>query len=201
MTSAITTTYRGWKFRSRTEARWAVAFNEYEIDFEYEYEGFELPSGRYLPDFWLPQVGMFAEVKGREFTVNELMLAADLAEHSDHPVLLLEGTPELAAYWAINPLKQWEYVLSTLPPDMADNNCGLTKLPSGRSVYATDYVPFSVSAYHLSEGRFFSGSGASFSDGFPRPSPLSEEEVDTGPIKAARSARFEHEDRERMADV
>lgn len=49
---AIETEYNGYKFRSRLEARWAVFFDALGVEYEYEPEGFELPSGkRYLPDF------------------------------------------------------------------------------------------------------------------------------------------------------
>ena len=49
---AIQTTYRGCRFRSRLEARWAVFFSELGLAWEYEPEGYELPSGKYyLPDF------------------------------------------------------------------------------------------------------------------------------------------------------
>lgn len=59
MIKAIETRYDGHKFRSRIEARWAVFFNSMDIQYLYEPEGFELPSGdRYLPDFYLPGVGM-----------------------------------------------------------------------------------------------------------------------------------------------
>ena len=49
---AIDTSYKGFLFRSRLEARWAVFFDALGLDWEYESEGFELPDGtRYLPDF------------------------------------------------------------------------------------------------------------------------------------------------------
>ena len=61
---AITTRYKGYSFRSRLEARWAVFFDHLKIRWEYEPEGFELGNGlRYLPDFWLPDVGIWVEVK------------------------------------------------------------------------------------------------------------------------------------------
>lgn len=48
----IETIYNGYRFRSRLEARWAVFFDELGVQYEYEPEGFEMPSGnRYLPDF------------------------------------------------------------------------------------------------------------------------------------------------------
>jgi hypothetical protein len=49
---AIPTSYKGFLFRSRLEARYALFFDELGLKWEYEPEGFELPGGvRYLPDF------------------------------------------------------------------------------------------------------------------------------------------------------
>jgi hypothetical protein len=51
-------------FRSRLEARWAVFFDACGIKYEYEPEGFDLGNGvYYLPDFYLPEVKMYVEVK------------------------------------------------------------------------------------------------------------------------------------------
>ena len=61
---AIETIYKGYRFRSRLEARWAVFFDKMGIKFEYEKEGYEKGDYRYLPDFYLPQYGMHVEVKG-----------------------------------------------------------------------------------------------------------------------------------------
>ncbi len=48
----IETTYRGYRFRSRLEARWAVFFDAVALKWEYEPEGFVLPDKTwYLPDF------------------------------------------------------------------------------------------------------------------------------------------------------
>jgi hypothetical protein len=61
----IETVYNGYRFRSRLEARWAVFFDALGIEYEYEPEGFELPSGkRYLPDFYLPDDDVWVEIKG-----------------------------------------------------------------------------------------------------------------------------------------
>lgn len=69
---AIETSYRGYRFRSRLEARWAVFFETLGVKWEYEPEGFELPDGdRYLPDFRLlggaygGHNDLWVEVKGR----------------------------------------------------------------------------------------------------------------------------------------
>ena len=64
MIKAIETTYKGYRFRSRTEARWAVFFDALGIRWEYEKEGFDLgEAGWYLPDFWLPDINTWVEVK------------------------------------------------------------------------------------------------------------------------------------------
>lgn len=60
---AIETKYKGYRFRSRLEARWAVFFDALGVKWEYEPEGYELSTGWYLPDFWLPDFGFFAEIK------------------------------------------------------------------------------------------------------------------------------------------
>ena len=69
---AIETYYKGYRFRSRLEARWAVFFDACGAGWEYEPEGFVLNDGTcYLPDFLLHSVGgrmrgadLYVEVKG-----------------------------------------------------------------------------------------------------------------------------------------
>ncbi|QUH01420.1 hypothetical protein HUO13_11910 [Saccharopolyspora erythraea] len=100
---SIETEYAGYRFRSRLEARWALAFDELELEFAYEPDGFVLPwrfreqwyprasKFRYLPDFFLPDLGLWAEVKGR-FTAHDhtktINGAAALSE-SGNDVLVL----------------------------------------------------------------------------------------------------------------
>ena len=63
---AIETIYRGHRFRSRLEARWAVFFDAARIEWAYEPQGFEKDGDRYLPDFRV-SIGnrdIWAEVKG-----------------------------------------------------------------------------------------------------------------------------------------
>ena len=60
----IETFYNGYRFRSRLEARWAVFFDVGNIEYEYEPEGYVLSDGTYyLPDFYLPKLDAFVEVK------------------------------------------------------------------------------------------------------------------------------------------
>jgi len=72
---AIETIHKGYKFRSRLEARWAVFFDYMNYCWEYEPEGFEgeCSNGdyvKYLPDFKLYPMGkdqsyyFWVEVKG-----------------------------------------------------------------------------------------------------------------------------------------
>jgi hypothetical protein len=67
----IETFFKGYHFRSRLEARWAVFFEEIGFDWTYEPEGFELPSGAwYLPDFLIKNnkhcYDYFYEIKPKE---------------------------------------------------------------------------------------------------------------------------------------
>lgn len=63
---AIETRYAGCHFRSRLEARWAVFFDHLGMPWEYEPQGYETSAGRYLPDFNLPEQGLYVEVKGND---------------------------------------------------------------------------------------------------------------------------------------
>lgn len=73
----IETVYRGVRFRSRLEARWAVFFDTLGIPWEYEKEGYRVGSNRraYLPDFWLPEQRSWVEVKGSVDALDFQLLA------------------------------------------------------------------------------------------------------------------------------
>ena len=60
----IETVYKGYRFRSRLEARWAVFFDSLSIPYVYEPEGLNIGGVYYLPDFYLPDCNQFFEVKG-----------------------------------------------------------------------------------------------------------------------------------------
>jgi hypothetical protein len=79
MIKAIETRYKGYRFRSRLEARWAVFFDRLELDWEYESEGFDLGEfGYYLPDFkvFTPQgKEIWYEVKPRGEAYSEKFAA------------------------------------------------------------------------------------------------------------------------------
>lgn len=94
---AIETEYKGHLMRSRLEARWAVFFDALGINWLYEPQGFELPSGeRYLPDFQLPDHDMWVEVKGSEELVrdDEAKLAEAAHNLEGNGLLMLGPIPD-----------------------------------------------------------------------------------------------------------
>jgi hypothetical protein len=159
---AIETRYNGYRFRSRLEARWAVYFDADGIKWDYEVEGFQLRSGLYLPDFWLPQVKMYAEVKPAEFFPHELQKARELTEASGFPVLLLDGPPDVRSYFA------WD----------ADRD------------HYEDYTVSSYHGYNTDEGRFYSTAGGVWPT--PARGRDVDGILNLSSIAAARGARFEH---------
>lgn len=119
----IETIYNGYKFRSRLEARWAVFFDALGVKYEYEPEGFLLPSGkRYLPDFRVKCWGtrgkiesepfdLYIEVKGNMTEsdyarIREFSGITDGKEYCyiENPVLIVGNIPEKgkSAYYTDN---------------------------------------------------------------------------------------------------
>lgn len=68
---AIETRYNGYRFRSRLEARWAVFMDTLGVRYEYEVQGFNMNGLAYLPDFYLPDLNSWLEVKGVQITEND----------------------------------------------------------------------------------------------------------------------------------
>lgn len=98
---AIPTRYRGCRFRSRLEARWAVFFDHLGIGWQYEPQGFHIGGHSYLPDFLL-ECGTWVEIKGHEDALDyQLMRVATLAlpqmpaVDERGPKLLILGQPPL----------------------------------------------------------------------------------------------------------
>jgi hypothetical protein len=89
---SIPTKHAGVVFRSRLEARWAVFFGAVGIRWFYEYEGFQLKySGWYLPDFWLPDLNTWIEIKPVTPTEQEAEKCSELAIATGHRAILLSG--------------------------------------------------------------------------------------------------------------
>lgn len=169
---AIETEYKGYRFRSRLEARWAVFMDELDIDWQYEPEGFNTPSGPYLPDFFLrfrpdshdaaryPGAGYWLEVKPREPSEDELAKLLAVCAATNHSGYIVAGQP-------------WEYRAWTLHRSGRVSEL----LASGRS-RALDNLGMDV---HW--GRF---SRASDNPSFAKTA---------GPAIRCRAARFEHGER------
>jgi len=87
----IQTRYNGYRFRSRLEARWAVLLDTLGLQWEYEPQGFVLGADAYLPDFWLPVMQVWLEVKPRNPNEREVRVARALADESQRPVAIVNG--------------------------------------------------------------------------------------------------------------
>jgi hypothetical protein len=107
----IETHYKGYRFRSRLEARWAVFFDALGLAWEYEPEGFELGDGlRYLPDFRVRypecdnngKVFQWFEVKGdlRGVTSNEWLKMYRF--HQQEELHILDEAPDCRMYLTVN---------------------------------------------------------------------------------------------------
>lgn len=121
MNGAIETVYKGCRFRSRLEARWAVFFDALGVEWEYEPQGFEKQmawggSVRYLPDFYLPRTETWVEVKGslsledtmkmRHMVVSRSPLPGldDSANSEGRGLLVLGPIPEFQNVWPAHTL-------------------------------------------------------------------------------------------------
>lgn len=123
----IQTQYRGYLFRSRLEARWAVFFDACGVEWEYEPEGYRFENGIcYLPDFLLHDVQLggygsdsdisdirrlYVEVKGQmtQADSEKIMgfykagITGRWPAISENPVLVVGNIPAgatLAEMWA-----------------------------------------------------------------------------------------------------
>lgn len=95
MIQALPSYWKGTLFRSRTEARWACFFDAVGLKWEYEPEGYKLGDGTpYLPDFWLPEMQMWVEVKpGTGATPSEREKVQGLVVGTQSRCLILGGAP------------------------------------------------------------------------------------------------------------
>lgn len=121
------------------------------IEWRYEPEGYDLGAhGWYLPDFWLPQVKMFAEVKPYKFAryEDEIEKLAELVRRTGHDVCLFWDTPDHDQVFYLTGHYQYGELVS--------------------AEVARDDLLFSERPRWLDEGRFFSSSGCE-TNNFPWP--------------------------------
>ena len=186
---AIDTRYAGCLFRSRLEARWAVAFDVLGLQWEYEPEGFELSDGaRYLPDFWLPQVNGGCWIEVKPFTPGSGFCVDPKAEAFGRSLCTENG----------NPFSQPTiYQLNGLPPADEDRDeRGWGHCPYSKGVYRLSFFADSPHDWCICNktgevgiqfdalgDRITDDPGSALSANHPRL---------TAAWTAARSARFEH---------
>lgn len=91
---AIPTRYAGELFRSRLEARWAVFFDELDIDWGYEVDQYSDGIEFYTPDFWLPEFEYFVEIKPKNvYDIKKIKMLA-LTENREVFVAFEFPSPE-----------------------------------------------------------------------------------------------------------
>jgi hypothetical protein len=115
MIKAIETYYSGYRFRSRLEARWAVFFDTIGLPYEYEKEGYVLTTDdgkqlTYLPDFWLPTLETWAEVKSLSLNDDDFYAAREKAYY------LAVETKRIVIF-PLSELKQKNTIFSLYMPD------------------------------------------------------------------------------------
>lgn len=182
---AIETEYKGFRFRSRLEARWAVFLDDLNIEWEYEKEGFNLDSGPYLPDFWLPHIcgGTWLEIKGDMQSESTLAKPIALAEAGQR---VLVGGPmkEDGRFLLVG--GSGRYAVGIFSPVFVDvSHDDLGALGTVFAGYGIAVVAPNCEA----KGKIFFGEGADYKDWKVRPIAS---DVLTRAATAARSARFEH---------
>ena len=92
---ALESLYRGFRFRSRLEARWAVFMDAMGVAFEYEREAYDLDGMYYLPDFWLPEMKAHLEIKPESPTDEEEEKMRRLVAHTKRWGYTCIGSPEV----------------------------------------------------------------------------------------------------------
>lgn len=104
---AIETFYKGYHFRSRLEARWAVFFDAIGLEWQYEPEGFDLGDGvYYLPDFKVVLTTgdtRWFEVKGNLLDISDSDCVKIFEFSKYHELGILDGVPMKESYYIFNP--------------------------------------------------------------------------------------------------
>lgn len=89
---ALQATYNGQKYRSRTEAKWALFYRTVGIEYDYELEALDLDGLTYVPDFFLHPFRAWNEIKGEIINDQAGLLMLEkctrLARQSNRPVIL-----------------------------------------------------------------------------------------------------------------
>ncbi len=95
---SIETKYKGYKFRSKLEALWAVFFDSMSVKWAYEPKRFPYKKTTYLPDFYLEEFNIWVEIKPTKPSTLQMNKAQAVAEQSGEIMLLFAGFPNLQRY-------------------------------------------------------------------------------------------------------
>jgi hypothetical protein len=190
---AIDTQYKGYNFRSRLEARWAVFFDALGLKWEYEPEGFELEDGtKYLPDFKVryPDGGeQWFEVKSSlsNMSLTEWLKVLKFEKESGYGVIVLDGTPEPKMYQnASSAIECDDIYAQPHRPEKMDEL--INALQNNRSFKVDESFKRSGEALLCHKGRTWWDDYDNF---WTDQSGWGQEELIYA-CKKARSARFEH---------
>jgi hypothetical protein len=178
----IETHYRGYRFRSRLEARWAVFFDKLGLKYEYEPEGFQLSAGWYLPDFCVHYPGdgsVWFEVKPKLTAVSEQDWAriVEFEQKIGGLTLVLDGAPDLRMYQT--------------PAQICNGDLDLIEpapLPLRAQKHSFNHKRFGYALYSHKQRPWWDEHINFFDEGGPYPGV---EDLKSA-VVAARSARFEH---------
>ena len=169
---AIETRYKGYRMRSRLEARWAVVLDHLNVKWEYEKEGFTLSNGRrYLPDFYLSEFDIWVEIKpGFDKDTADLLevFAKDVGA-----ILWLAGNP-----------MQFESWLLCLD---ANRN---SKVLCSACLKLNGFGEAKIFCYDMDAGIYYAGTDTHIVNGLVFPM-LPDEKATESALMAGRAARFE----------
>lgn len=206
MIQAIQTEYAGHLFRSRLEARWAVFFDSMKIEWRYEAQGYEDGTGaRYLPDFHLPALNAWCEVKGGDEALRRdaPRMTKTLQQGGPVPLILLGEIPAADARIVFHP---------TLVPRGAGDLCRTWSIFAGSKLFvfnrAGEDFSLDVQAFMLllglPEGTL--SEDVNFDDPDWSVAAVTLPIVSAAPrgdpsaaYRAARQARFEHGEKGRVS--
>lgn len=123
--------YKGYMMRSHSETRWASMMDFLGIRWQYEPRVFNTSLGGYLPDFYLPDMMAYAEVKGPAPTDDELTKGHDVQELTGLPVIFLHGKPALDGVHLINSFVMAYVGGKKISASMYELTCGIEKYKGG----------------------------------------------------------------------
>lgn len=92
--TSIGVEYNGIRFKSPLEARWAVFFHTIGLKYEYERRVGLADRTLLVPDFWLPDIGLWLEVKTGEPGNRTRKWCQKMADSTGCIVLVAVGAPE-----------------------------------------------------------------------------------------------------------